>query len=387
MELRLGTFNVWGLPEPFADDVTSRMRALAKRLDDLELDVLLVQEAWTDEVRDRLRKAGLRAGFEVAEASDAPGGGLMALSRKPIRSSTFERFHFRGDPERVAKGEYLGGKGFQTLTIESGGGAVTIINTHLHARYRRERPRLNSAVRTAQLLQIVGAAHRIEGPLLVGGDFNCVPGDPEYRVFAHLAGLEEVAEDERLHPTISKANFYKRHRSGSDKRIDLIFVRGEAGSSFTARDSRLLFAEPERIRGKDRALSDHYGFQSKIRLPDVGLAVARASQGEADPQTFDLARGLLQVGREEATRRERAHLRYAAFWAMGATVAAGLRRHPSLDRRSFLRGSAGALALLSLAPAFGYTTLARVDAGQKRDAFDDAHAVLGRLESRPGGTA
>ena len=128
-------------------------------------------------------------------------------------------------------------------------------------------------------------------------------------------------------------------------------------------------------------------YASKIRLPEVGLAVARASQGEADPQTFDLARGLLQVGREEATRRERAHLRYAAFWAMGATVAAGLRRHPSLDRRSFLRGSAGALALISLAPAFGYTTLARVDAGQKRDAFDDAHAVLGRLESRPGGTA
>jgi len=77
MSPSIGTFNVWGLPEPFTEDLSARMSALAARLLGLDLDVLLIQEAWTDEVRARLREGALRAGFEVAEAAEAPGGGLM----------------------------------------------------------------------------------------------------------------------------------------------------------------------------------------------------------------------------------------------------------------------------------------------------------------------
>jgi endonuclease/exonuclease/phosphatase family metal-dependent hydrolase len=384
MELRLGTFNVWGLPEAFSDDVSSRMRGIASRLKSLDLDVVLLQEVWTEEVRDTLRDGGLAAGFEVADAS---GGGLMALSRRPILSTHFERFRFRGDPERVAQGEFLGGKGFQTLTLDEGGEALSLINTHVHARYRRARPRLNSAVRTAQLLQIVEAIHRTGGSVLVGGDFNCTSRDPEYRIFSALTGAREVAEDGPLFPTLSRSNFYKRHRSGDDKRIDFLFVRSGSGERWEARDVGLLFAEPERIRGRDRSLSDHYGFQSTIRLTPSEVLARGPDVPRPDRQTFDLARDLLEVGREEADRRERTHLRYAGSWVAGAALAAGMRRLPALDRRSFLRGAATAFAGISLAPAFGYTTLARVDSGQKRDAFDDAQAVLAQLESEPLGAA
>ena len=387
MELRYGTFNVWGLPEAFADDVSSRMRGIAARLLDVDLDLLLIQEAWTEEVRDTLREAGLRAGFEVAEASEAPGGGLITLSRIPIASSRFEQFHFRGDPERVTQGEYIGGKGFQTLTFDGASGPLTVLNTHLHARYRRSRPRLNSAVRTAQLLQMVGAVNRIEGPVVIGGDFNCTPIEPEYRIFTRLTGAEEVAGDGPLHPTISKANFYKRHRSSPDKRIDFLFVRTEREGAWRASESRLLFAEPERIRGRDRSLSDHYGFRSTIRLQSARAALRYADAARPDRQTLDLARGLLDVGREEADRRERIHLNYAGTWVAGAALAAGLRRHPALDRRSFLKGSASMLAMGALAPAFGYTTLAHVDSDSKRDAFDGARAVLAQIESKMKGSA
>lgn len=56
MSLRFGTFNVWGLPETFGfgDCVSSRMRLIAERLSVSELDVLLIQDAWTDEVRATL---------------------------------------------------------------------------------------------------------------------------------------------------------------------------------------------------------------------------------------------------------------------------------------------------------------------------------------------
>ena len=135
--MRLGTFNVWGLPEAFSDDVSSRMRALAERLEGSDLDVLLIQEAWTREVRRTLRQGARNAGYSVSEGSGASGG-LMTLSRLPIRSSRFEGFRFRGDPERLTKGEYIGGKGFESVEIEGEGGPFTLINTHLHARYRVE---------------------------------------------------------------------------------------------------------------------------------------------------------------------------------------------------------------------------------------------------------
>lgn len=380
MSLRLGTFNVWGLPEAFSDDVSSRMRALGERLEHVDLDVLLIQEAWTEEVRDTIRSDALAAGFEVAEGQDA-NGGLMTLSRVPIERARFERFRFRGDPERLAQGEFLGGKGFQTLELSTASGPLTLINTHLHARYRRERPRLNSAVRTAQLLQVIGALHDIEGTVVVGGDFNCSPGDAEYEIFRALADVVEV--DSGLHhPTLSKTNFYKTHRTGRDKRIDFLFVRPGSDVQWTATAADQLFAETARIRRRDRSLSDHYGFRAEIDWAVQPSDKAWLAGHTPDPQAFDRARGLLEVGRREADRRERAHFRFAGGWVGASLLAAGLRRHPSLDRRHFLRGAASISALFALAPALGYGTLARVDSDYKRNAFDDADDVLAQLESR-----
>ncbi len=392
MSLRLATFNVWGLPETFGfgDDVSSRMRLIAERLSRSDLDVLMIQEAWTEEVRDTLRAGALAAGFEVADGPDGSGG-LMTFSRLPIEDVRFERFRFRGDPERIAQGEFLGGKGFQTVTIETPNGPLPLVNTHLHARYRRARPELNSAVRTAQILQIVGAMHEIEGTAIVGGDFNCSLGDVEYAIFRGLAGVTELGGGGN-HPTLSRTNWYKRHRTGQDKRIDFLFVRPEKGLTWAVEDARLAFAEPARIREIDRSLSDHFGFRATLHLghqtstaihaPSRMPGVGRAASGTApDPQALRLARGLLDVGREEAARREWVHSQLAFGWAGAALVATGVRQVPSVDRRRFLRGVAGATGVAALAPALGFGALARLDSDHKRDAFDDAHAVLVRLET------
>jgi len=385
MSLRLGTFNVWGLPEAFADDVSSRMRGLASRLPGVDLDVLLIQEAWTDEVRDTLRRAALAADFEVAAGHDASGG-LMVFSRLPIRTSEFESFRFRGDPERLAQGEFLGGKGFQTLTLEGENGPFSVINTHLHARYRRFRPQLNSAVRTAQMMQIIGAMNEIDGTVVVGGDFNCTSEDAEYRIFRALTHAVELG-DGRLHPTLAKSNYYKRSRTSADKRVDYLFVRPDPGVFWEYSGADSLFSEPARIRRRDRSLSDHYGFQAACEWRPMEPRPRMHVSPAPDPKIFDLARVLLRIGHEEADRRERVHFRRAGGWALGAVLAAGLRRHPTLHRRRFLRVSAGALALFALTPAIGFGALARVDSDDKRDAFADANAVLAQIEARQGGTA
>jgi endonuclease/exonuclease/phosphatase family metal-dependent hydrolase len=384
MPLRLGTFNVWGLPEAFADDVSSRMRGLASRLPGLHLDVLLIQEAWTDEVRDTLREAALAADFEVAEGQESSGG-LMVFSRLPIRTSQFEGFQFRGDPERLTQGEFLGGKGFQTLSLEGEYGPFSVINTHLHARYRRLQPQLNSAVRTAQMMQIIRGINELDGTVVAGGDFNCTRDDAEYRIFSYLTSVIELG-DGRSHPTLSRSNYYRRSRKDEDKRVDYLFVRPDSGVLWESSGARSLFAEPELIRKRDRSLSDHFGFQAAFDWQPVTALPRTNGVRPFDPKIFDQARALLRIGHEEADRREREHFQSAGTWALGAMMAAGLRRHPDVDRRRFIRTSIGALAVLALAPAVGYGALARVDSDYKRNAFDDAHEVLAQLEARLGET-
>jgi endonuclease/exonuclease/phosphatase family metal-dependent hydrolase len=378
--MRLGTFNVWGLPEAFSDDVSSRMRALVERFEDSNLDILLIQEAWTREVRRTLRQGARRAGFSVSEGSGASGG-LMTLSRLPIRSSRFERFRFRGDPERVTKGEYLGGKGFESVEIEGEGGPFVVINTHLHARYRAEDSTLDSAVRTAQILQIVAFVQNHPGSLVIGGDFNCRPDEPEYQVFRGLTGAIDLGAGSEL-GTLSSSNFYKRGRTGPDKRIDFIFVRPAPGVAWQASDQRLLFSETAHIRRRDRSLSDHYGFRVDLAWRTASAVAAADFGASIDPQALSTARSLLDVGLEEADRREQEHFRWAGGFVLAAVTAAGLRRHPAVDRRSFLRGAAQAATVLAVVPALGFGALARIDSDQKRDVFDDARAFLVQLEAK-----
>jgi endonuclease/exonuclease/phosphatase family metal-dependent hydrolase len=378
--MRLGTFNVWGLPEAFSDDVSSRMRALVSRLEATDLDILLIQEAWTREVRRTLRNGARRAGFAVSEG-DGASGGLMTLSRLPIRASRFERFRFRGDPERLDKGEYIGGKGFEVVEVEGEGGPFTIVNTHTHARYRVEDSRLDSAVRAAQLLQIVAFVHEYPGSLVIGGDFNCRESDPELRVFRGLTGAIELGAGASL-GTLSSTNFYKRDRTAPDKRIDFLFVRPASGVAFTSGDPRLLFAETARIRRRDRSLSDHYGFRADLRWRTSSLSAPPIVNASIDPKAVATARALLDVGLDEADRRERQHFGWAGGFFLAALAASGLRRHPAVDRRAFLRGAVRAATVLAVVPAVGFGALARVDSDQKRDAFADARALLRELETK-----
>ncbi len=381
MSLRLGTFNVWGLPEIFGlgDDVTARTREIARQLSGSDLDVLMIQEAWTESVRHTLRAGALLAGFHVAEAA---GGGLMTLSRAPIRSQDFQRFRFRGDPERIDQGEFFGGKGFQTLSIDDGGRALPLVNTHLHARYRRERPRLNAAVRVAQLLQLLRHLEETPGTVVVGGDFNCAVGDLEYEIFRELSGAIELGGGSR-HPTLSRTNYYKRHRTAEDKRIDFLFVRPGEDERFRGADARLLFAETAEIRQIERSLSDHFGFRATLERVEGARAIgAVAHGGSPDPQALLLARQLLDEGDAAAVSRRESQLGHASAWIGVAAGACGVRRAGPVNRRRFLRGGLSFAAAVSIVPATGFAALAHFDGRNKRTAFHEARQTLALFADR-----
>ena len=51
MQIRAATLNAWALPEPLAELVPERMRAIGDELARLELDLMAFQEIWTSTAR------------------------------------------------------------------------------------------------------------------------------------------------------------------------------------------------------------------------------------------------------------------------------------------------------------------------------------------------
>ncbi len=378
--LRVGTLNVWGLPFDLAEDLEDRSRALARALPDLDIDLLAIQEAWTPALRERLVRAGRAAGFEHVAAPEAPSGGLILLSRLPLAEARFERFHFRGDLERIDRGEYLGGKGFQSARVDTPEGPIQVVNTHLHARYRRGRPWLNSAIRTAQLVQVVEHVQAIWLPVVLAGDLNCEPTDPEYAVLRGLTGLTDAAQDlGRPLPTVCRSNHYKRHRD-SDRRIDYVMLRPGDGRRMRPLSTERVFDTPLDLGGWRRPVSDHFGVR-------VDVVVERGDERIAGlgpvPGAGELAGRLPASGREEALRSEGDHALAAGSCAAGPLLAGALRRDGRISRRGLLRRGMGALAAVSLAPALGFGALASYGGAEKRRAFAAAEATLSSLRSLP----
>jgi endonuclease/exonuclease/phosphatase family metal-dependent hydrolase len=217
MQIRLGTLNAWGLPEPLARDVTERIDAIGEKLPDYDLDVIAFQEVWTTEARRSLVRAGTRAGLVHSWAGEpatwsqgTERGGLLILSRLPIESVRFESFSLRGEPERaVSNLEYLSGKGFATVTLRTPLGPIALINTHLHARYKTS-PHNYVPHRTGQSIQLAARYASTELPLVIVGDFNFREGEPDYRVLTGLLGLRDSAvELERRQSTTLSSNPYR----------------------------------------------------------------------------------------------------------------------------------------------------------------------------------
>jgi sphingomyelin phosphodiesterase 2 len=183
--VRLATLNVWGLPWPFAREGAERMHAIGAALPALELDLAVFQEVWTEDARQSLREAGARAGLaHVWQNGPALGGsGLLVLSRLPISSAHFERFSVRGYPERVDHGDYYGGKGFLRISLEHPSGPISLVTTHLHARYASDVEHAYVPQRIAQIVQLASAIWSSEEPTLAVGDFKRQHGlaiyDPE----------------------------------------------------------------------------------------------------------------------------------------------------------------------------------------------------------------
>ena len=378
MRLRIATLNAWGFPAPLAERLHRRMRALAAGIPALGADVLALQEVWAADARSLLVAGGVRAGLTHVYASDGPfmGGGLVLLSRFPFTAARFESYALNGVPHRPAHPDFYGGKGFQLASIATEVGPVSLVNTHLHARYRADVHHQYTGHRAAQWVQLASALAEVPGPIGLAGDFNFDDGHDEYRAFTGLTGVSDAAAVVgQLEPTVWRGNPYRANRTSPDHRIDFVFTRDGVAHGVRATAARRIFDEVLVRHGERFAVSDHAGVLAEVEIEPREL---RPLPPPA-PGAVALAAALLDSGYERAERRRGLHRRRAGI-GLGASVAAAatLRAGPC-TRRGFLRASLQGATLLALGGTLSSGLVSELYGSDELDGFDGAREALARL--------
>jgi endonuclease/exonuclease/phosphatase family metal-dependent hydrolase len=380
MFLRVATLNVWGLPEPLSVDPHRRLRAIAARLPEIAADVVAFQEVWYADVRRILRDGGQRAGLEHAWAPDTAigGSGLLVLSRLPIEQAALAPFALRGLPERVTHGEFYGGKGYVQARLDTPAGPVTLVDTHLHARYASEVKNAYLPQRAGQIVQLALETAGIHDPLVAVGDFNFTRGSDEHGLLTGLSGLRDLAEEiGRAQPTVLRSNPFRSHSSKPDRRIDYVFARDGRQSQVRAQSVERIFAD--RIGDGALAYSNHAGV-----LAELAIEPTTAEEGWLPlASAIETAQRILAAGREEACRRQ-AEQRSVTGAGLGVAVLAAIgdRRLPPIGRRRLLRTGLQIAAAAALAPSLGCSLLSEVFVPEEVRAYDRLASALASLQAQ-----
>jgi endonuclease/exonuclease/phosphatase family metal-dependent hydrolase len=254
--VRIATLNVcFGVRSRLAPSAL-RAAEYSRRLDELDLDVLNLQEVWSPRLLARIR-AGLPSLPHVARRRGIAGqvaGGLATLTRLPIagaRYHGFRRARVGAGGARFRARQRIDAAFHGVLQVTLTGSPVVVGNVHLTANRDGDWSSTNRhhGFQRAQLL-LVRDAMRSADPAVLTGDFNVTSGSRLY---------PSIVEGWRDPFAASNPPTYQQAMLPPDRpasRIDYILVRGVADPVETA----VLFAEPAQFG----LLSDHVGLLADV---------------------------------------------------------------------------------------------------------------------------
>jgi endonuclease/exonuclease/phosphatase family metal-dependent hydrolase len=254
LPLRLLTFNTL-----FRGETRHRLRAIGGLLDRSPLDVACLQE-----VVARRNLALLRASTpSFTHAAWTPygplvRGGLVTLSRRPIRRQRSVVYRVRGGRHLRSLSDSFIRKGVLVTELDVGGEPVVVVNTHLLANYDDDwspgnRYAIDERAELRQLAEVVGEID--PGlPLVVVGDLNVPAGSWLLDELLAATGLQDALAG-RPEPTFRFAPVA----------IDHVLAR-PAGPRNVAVEARIVYREElaELPRGRTVHLSDHFGIEATI---------------------------------------------------------------------------------------------------------------------------
>lgn len=177
LELRVVSFNAWGLPIG-TPSRKERVQAIPAYLAPWKPDVVAMQELWVGEDVLTLAAAFKEQGliYQLRADDELFGGGLFLASRFPIESSSFLRFEARGKAAKVWHADFYAGKGAQITRLLTPSGALVFVNTHLQAAYGSTEYLPEQLSQVLQLRDALSApmapswAHGL--PMILVGDIN-----------------------------------------------------------------------------------------------------------------------------------------------------------------------------------------------------------------------
>ncbi|HWV98299.1 MAG TPA: endonuclease/exonuclease/phosphatase family protein [Candidatus Acidoferrum sp.] len=251
LSLKVVTYNVWGLPSWMSGARSGRYPRIARELERLDPDVILLQEAWTANAR---KSAPVNGRWSIARAVGQhtffQQSGLVTLSRLPIIGGEFYPFSRAAFPDRFVN------KGVLKVTVRLPGGQVlNIWNVHLQDGGSPE-------IRYSQIREVeshVLAAEDGQIADLVGGDFNCTPESPFCRELADCVGpsVQQLGGGE---PFVTWDGLSAN--AGAGQTLDYIFIRGRNTLQNLRAASRVAFA----AASLQQRLSDHLGIEADMSL-------------------------------------------------------------------------------------------------------------------------
>ena len=270
LNLKLVTYNVWGLPSWMTGAPSGRYARIARELERLDPDVILLQEAWTAKAR---KSAPLHGHWSIARAARQhtifQQSGLMTLSRFPIVGGQFYPFSRAAFPDRLVN------KGVLKTTVQlPDGQLLNIWNVHLQDGG-------SQTVRGSQIRELlarVTAAQDGQIADLVAGDFNCTPETPLYRELAEALG-PSAQELGGARPFVTWDGLSAK--PGAGEILDHVFVRRRMPIQSVRASQHVAFSAARR---QDR-LSDHFGVEAELNLSTgpslagtLGLGPSRPSE-------------------------------------------------------------------------------------------------------------
>jgi endonuclease/exonuclease/phosphatase family metal-dependent hydrolase len=251
LRFKLVTYNIWGLPSWMTGARAGRYPRIARELERLNPDIILLQEAWTAKARKAAPASGRWAIARAAgQHTFFQQSGLVTLSKFPILGGEFYPFSQAAFPDRFVN------KGVLKVTIQLAEGQVfNVWNVHLQ---EGNWPKIRlSQVR--ELLSHVQAAEDGQIADLVGGDFNCTPESPLCRELVNSLG-PTVQQLGGAAPFVTWEGLSGRRCAGQT--IDHIFIRKRTTVQNLQAIPRVAFAA---TRLAER-LSDHLGIEAVVNL-------------------------------------------------------------------------------------------------------------------------
>lgn len=247
------TLNTWGKPGLLGTEEKERMELIGPRL--RPYSIASLQETFTRHAKKLPELSGMAGNLERNGSLFHLNSGLTTLSKFPVKETAFFRFEEAADADAYAN------KGVSFTRLEVPGiGEVDIYNTHYQSKAK------NGAIRLHDNDVLVEAVRKMDkgNPTFIMGDFNMVPGSPEYTDLVRRLNLVDTYAAE--HPgtegyTAEPANT-RRPDDGPSKRIDYLFLRPNPDWDIAVESVDV--AMTDKVNGHH--LSDHYGVAARFHI-------------------------------------------------------------------------------------------------------------------------